>query len=502
MITPTEDAGPLREHRLILLAAVTIAVIMAAYWPSFSRMLEMWSLANYQHGWLVYPISAYILWRRRQDLATAPVQGSLVGVVLTALVVLTWIVSRSIQVQAVEFGASTLLIFAAFWAVGGTHAMQQAAFPLLLLVAAIPAGEILIGPLMETTATIATSLLHIAGVPVYRDGMFLTLPGGSFEVAKVCSGLRFLLAGVMASLAYAYVTYSAFTKRVAFVGIAAIVLVIANGVRAFIIMLVASSTEMRLLTGEDHVIFGMVLFAVAFTAMIYLGSRYADSTTDDAGQPDTAPGSGRGSFSFPIASATLLLVLAGPAFEYVKAQEPVQKTIDARLPDLPNCQGPQEWNGDWSPEFTGADQVFSGSFACGDYRSSVYVASYLRQQQGKELINSTNRVWPRHWRRYVDETSVDLELGSGKVSVRQVLVRAPDRWVLMWYWYQTDRSVTGSAFKVKLQAAAHALSVRPKEASLAAIAISVNEGEDLLALRDEMEDVALVLMSWNRERLE
>jgi exosortase/archaeosortase family protein len=69
-------------------------------------------------------------------------------------------------------------------------------------------------------------------------------------------------------MAYANITYSSNLRRAVFVGITAGVLVIANGVRAFIVMAVASATEMQVLGGGDRIVIGMFLFAVVFIALI------------------------------------------------------------------------------------------------------------------------------------------------------------------------------------------------------------------------------------------
>ena len=472
-------------------------LILVVYWQSFSRMASMWSLGAYQHGWLVYPVALLVLWRKRHELESVPLQGSWLGVAASVLVVFLWIVARAVSVQAVEFASATLLILTTFWAVAGTRAMQKVAFPLALLLTAVPAYEFLIKPLMEATADVATALLYLSGTPVYRDGLFLTLPGGSFEVAKVCSGLRYVLAGTMASLAYAYVAYAGVWKRVLFVAIAAATLALANGLRAFIVMYVASATQMRIFVGEDHVTFGLVLFAVVFFVLIVIGERYADRDPDV--DDHDHPGAGaKGGISTVTVAVILLVVAAGPAFEYAKAHQPVQIANPVDLPELPGCRGPGAWDSDWSPDYRGADYQVRGSFACRDYRTSVYVASYAYQEQDKELINSRNRVWPYAWRQHVDEANVSLALHSGSVEIREAFVQAPDRRVLIWYWYQVGDSLFVSEPEVKLANAVQALTLRPTESSIIAIGIEGPDEANMGALRNELEPLARAVMTWNR----
>lgn len=496
-VAETAASEWLRRNRLVMLAVAVMAFVGIAYWQSFSRMVDMWSLMNYEHCWLVVPISLYVLWRKRRSLAEIALRGRVPGLLVTALLVLLWIVARGIGVQAVEFAAATLMVFAAFWAVAGDRAAEKAAFPLLLLLAAVPVGEILVEPLMNFTSTVASALLFIAGVPVFREDTFLTLPGGSFEVAEVCSGLRYLLAGSMASLAFAYVTYRSVGKRTLFVAIAAAVLVLANGVRAFIVMYVASATEMRVFAGPDHVYFGMVLFVVVFLALIYVGERYADSRNGD--ERGNAMGTVGARVPLGMTAAVLAVLLAGPALQFARAQTPVPAAIEARLPELPGCAAPGEREFPWSPEFHGSDYTLRDSYTCGAVQASVYVAGYLYQEQGKELINSSNRIWPHAWRRYVDESPITLSVEAGAVEIREVIVRLPEHSMLIWYWYQAGDLLTGSATRLKLQAALYALALRPQEASVTAVAMFADPGSNPSALRDQMEQSARALMAWKRD---
>jgi exosortase len=104
-------------------------------------------------------------------------------VLLAGLVVLSSIVARAVGVQVVEFAGATLLIFTSYWAPAGSDAARTTAFPLLLLLTAIPAAGFLVEPLMAVTAGIASACLTLFGIPALRDGQFFALPGSSFEVA-------------------------------------------------------------------------------------------------------------------------------------------------------------------------------------------------------------------------------------------------------------------------------------------------------------------------------
>ena len=43
--------------------------------------------------------------------------------------------------------------------------------------------------------------------------MYISIPSGDFEVAKACSGLKFVIAGLMLGTLYSFLTYSSWRKR-------------------------------------------------------------------------------------------------------------------------------------------------------------------------------------------------------------------------------------------------------------------------------------------------
>jgi EpsI family protein len=497
MIAGVAVAGVSREDRLFAVAAGTVVVVACIYWQTLARMVGMWSLPAYQYGWLVLPVALYLLWARRAELASAPLRVSTGGFAAVCAMVLVWCISRASGVQVLEFAAVSLLPAAMFWAVAGTRALHVVAFPFGVLLAGVPAGEFLVNYLQEITAAMSTALLSLTGVPAYREGMFLTLPGGSFEVAEACGGLRYVLAGAMGALAYAYVSYAVLWKRVLFVMLAAVFMVLTNGIRAFIVMSVASATDMRLLAGHDHVYFGMVLFALAFAGLIWLGERHADrrrhTSVSSRGSAKEAQ-----RISVPAVLAALLCLAIGPVLVRAQMLRPDPSIVTAELPPLAGCRGPGAWQRDWSPEFAGADRIARAGYSCSGYAAGVYLAIYAKQSQGKELVNSLNRVWPHEWRREVQESVVALDAGTGSPNVRQVFVSGADRSRLIWYWYQVGDATFASDLGAKLASVATALNLEPAPASVVAVEVEGPGSADARVLRRWLEPNAEALLAWYR----
>jgi EpsI family protein len=241
--------------------------------------------------------------------------------------------------------------------------------------------------------------------------------------------------------------------------------------------------------------------------MIWIGEGYADAEAMSPSTPiqteASRPRADLGGASLVAITAALLLVFGGPFFQYLKAQSTIRAVAELDLPALTGCSEPGDWSPDLSPgfpDYQGADFVFRQTYACGDVRTSVYIAEYHRQEQGKELISSTNRVWPYDWRLFTDQSPVHVAAKDGTVEVQEVHIRDPERPRLAWYWYQVGRVVTASEFRVKLMEARHTLRFHPVASSVVVVVIAGERDTTLAALRDALQPRVRTVMAWNQDR--
>jgi exosortase A len=474
---------PLARMALVVLLAAAVVLIFR---DSFASMVALWSLSSYQHAYLVPPVSLLLVWMARREFAAESLRGSGLGLALLAVLAVMWLGARASAVQAIEHIAIVGMIIALVLAVLGWPAFRTIAFPIFLLLAAVPVGEELTPLLVSVTADLSEYLLRLLGVPVLREGMFFTLPGGNFEVADICSGLRYLMVGAVTALLFGYLNFNTWGKRIAFTLLAAVSFVVANGVRAFITMLVASATNGRLLGGEDHIYFGMVLFTVLLVTLLWFGMKLADPAPP---KRELAPADPALSRPALVASyAVLAFVLLGAAASLQASQEANGSALlEARLPALDGCSGPAEWNAPWRPELVGTDLETLVSYHCGELRLHVYLASYGHQQQGKELISAQNHLVPFDWRQHTRQRATTFEVAPGSsVGLSETRVAMTGRNVLAWHWYDVNGKPSHTRTRTKLNEALEALDPVGVVSSVRMVAVS-SDGDDFDAMRSLLE---------------
>jgi exosortase A len=255
---------------------LAIAAVVTLYWRSISGIVDLWAYDGFRHGPLIPVVSAFLLWRNRDELCRQRFEGSWIGCLLLVGAVWLWLVARQTMVQVAEQIAVLCILHAAVFGVFGWAAYKQSTFALSYLILSIPLGLDSIPWLMHVTAAITSVGLQAMGMPVLREGMYFTLPGGQFEIATACSGFRYLNAALALSVLMAYLSFASMTKRIAFVAVAVVAVVFMNGIRAMSIIAIASKTEMQYMTGVDHVWFGWFLFMLYVMCLYALVERFAD----------------------------------------------------------------------------------------------------------------------------------------------------------------------------------------------------------------------------------
>ncbi len=134
----------------LLPGAVTIGVLLilvGVFWPTFYSMVEVWDRSEtFTHGYLIFPISAWLIWRMRDELAQIQPRPDLRGLILLAAAGAGWLLADAGSVNVVAQYAFIVMLIAAVWTLLGWAFVWAAFFPLMFLFFAVPVGEFLIPP--------------------------------------------------------------------------------------------------------------------------------------------------------------------------------------------------------------------------------------------------------------------------------------------------------------------------------------------------------------------
>src|SRR6185312_2385582 len=295
------------------------------------------------------------------------------------------------------------MIFAVVWAILGNQIAWALAFPLAYLLLAVPFGDAFIPPLINFTADFTVTALQLTGIPVYREGSFFTIPSGNWSVVEACSGLRYLIASFTLGTLYAYLTYRSLTRRLIFIALSLIVPILANGIRAYLIVMTGHLSDMQLAVGFDHLIYGWIFFGFVMLVLFWIGSfwREDENRFDSVRFTARVPtGNNRGPESDSIggdstlirtiftAVAVLAIAVIWPIYAEWLERKISYGTEEVEIHIFEasgKWQGCPEFLSDWKPIYTGSTAQFLRNYRNNGQSVDLYISYYRDQKQGAEL---------------------------------------------------------------------------------------------------------------------
>lgn len=261
---------------LSILDAVSLAIWWGPLTSSFTLALHD---EQYTHLLLILPISAaliYLDWKSPEPFAGLTI-GSLL-LVIAALV--TAMVRWGVVPLPSDVGLSLNMLALVAWWIGafilcfGTRASRHALFPLCFLFWMVPFPDFVLNPvvslLQQGSAAAAHLLFAAAGVPVAQRGMLIHIPGLTVEVARECSSIRSSLMLVVTTMVLAQLLLRSPWRKVLVIAVAIPLSIAKNGLRIFVIAMLATRVDRSFLTGRLHRQGGIIFFLIALAVVFLL----------------------------------------------------------------------------------------------------------------------------------------------------------------------------------------------------------------------------------------
>jgi exosortase A len=419
-------------------------------------MVAIWSSSDtFAHGFLVLPISIWLIWTYRyrlHGLAPAP---SLLPLWLMLPPAVAWLLAQLVGVNVIQQLAFVCLLLLGIWAVLGHQLTYVLAFPLFFLFFAVPMGEGLVPPMMEFTASSTVWLIQVSGVPVYREGLNFTLPSGAWSVVEACSGVRYIIASVTVGTLYAYLTYVSLPRRLIFIAISAVLPVFANTARAYLIVMLGHFSDMKIAVGVDHLIYGWVFFGIVIFLLFWVGSFFREDEwrEESSAQNGVSEGASASTPRLVFAVLAALAVAGLPALMAATRLAPVPTlplAFELPVPAVTwqRLNSPQ-WH--WRPVSS-----VGGSSSAYYNKKEQPVGLFVQYADGTlvdaDVIGSADLLVKWHsGTREVGKQAVEVGLPSGNVALQEVYLDGRDGQMLVWSWYLVDGYSTANEYEAKVR---------------------------------------------------
>jgi len=260
--------------RWVQLAAVL--VLAALYVPAMAEMVDVWQTDTYAgHGMFVPLFSALIAWTERERLGAAAGHASPIGIVII-LAGVGLLALGTLGQNLLVKGLSVAVVVAGLVVWGfGTECLKAAAFPVgfLLLMAPLPRAVVaaLTLKVQLFAAAFAAGAVRLLDVPVYQTGVTIELPSMTLQVAEACNGLRFLMALLVLTAAFAQITQRTLPRKIALVASAIPIAILANATRVAVVALGVHYVGPEAASGTIHNWIGKGVWGLTLIPLIVLG---------------------------------------------------------------------------------------------------------------------------------------------------------------------------------------------------------------------------------------
>ncbi|CUI06523.1 exosortase A [Massilia antarctica] len=441
--------------QMLLIGAVLLFPFLA-YFKTAASIVAIWdSSGTFAHGYVILPISLWLIWGRRDALRAMPVQPCWPALALLAACGAAWLLGEMGEVQIVRHYAFVAMLPLSALAILGWPIARSLAFPLAFILFAVPFGDVFSEPLINSTANFTVDALVATGIPVFREGNSFSIPTGNWSVVEACSGVRYLISSVTLGCLYAYLTYRTTWRRALFIVASIIVPIFANGARAYLIVMIGHLSGMTLAVGFDHLIYGWVFFGFVMFLLFWIGAIWREDTAPAADAPvapalPDAPPAPMARL-LPAALAIIACVGVWPAYNYY-----LEKTEAAPAPVVLTEVRTAAPRGpvfvDWTPAFPTASAELQQFHAPDGQPVGFKLLYYRKPPEGTKLITTTNRLSPVKdpvWRT-ITTVVRDEAIGARGLRLRESSMSGPSGKMLVWHWYWIDGSTTSNDYVGKL----------------------------------------------------
>ena len=430
----------------------------------------------YSFAYLIPFISAYILWQDRKRIFSAPFEPRyFIGYLFLVSGVLILLIGNSGNLAILQELSMLLTITGLVILIFGIAILKRIWFIIAYLLFMIPVWEIITNRLhphfQMFSATIGVKLMHLIGIPAHQSGIFIELPNIILKVAKVCSGVNYLIAIIALGIPMSYLYLRSWWKRIVIVSSAVIIAVFFNSVRVAMVGYFAFNG------GEVHgpydlfrtLIISAVGFLVLFAGIWFFGDEVEEEGTIKPDEQVNSESEGEPSLSlkYIVSLAPAILIMVGAGI-FVHVYHPKSIRLETPLKEFPLTVG--SWEGkDVPPMMEKLKEIPFDDLVSRQYTGiesseiSLFMGYFEKQvqSQGKELVNfRTEQIFSRG-------KKVIFKLNGGEeIRARYYLGEKDGGKVLVLYWCDINGRSAADEMSVTLRTIYESIFRRRKNGAL------------------------------------
>ncbi len=173
-----------------------------------------------------------------------------------------------------------------------------------------------------------TFIMSFTDIPVFVENEFVTIPAGVFEIARGCSGLRYIIVSLAISSLYVFLYLRTFKSAFIFILFAVVGALVTNWLRIVFLILIGDYTNMESSLMTDHNNFGWYIYVPVALIQFYLGGKLeqADEKMRSI-NPATEVSSEAAAKNSPLTATVAIATVMTLCFSSYAAQMSIQNSV-------------------------------------------------------------------------------------------------------------------------------------------------------------------------------
>jgi exosortase D (VPLPA-CTERM-specific) len=497
-----------------LKAAIYTVSIVAGYYSALEWMVSHdWVKEDYSHCYLIPIAVLYLLWEKRNALATIPSKPSWTGFIPVGVgICLYWLGELGGEFFTM-YMSLWLVILGLTWIHVGWKKLKTIGFAFILMLTMFPFPNVIntkiTFQLKLISSKVGVWMLHLYGMSAFREGNVIDLGFTQLQVVDACSGLRYVMPLMVLSLILAYWFKTHLWKRVALFLSSIPISIIVNSMRIAITGALYPIMGAQAAEGFFHDFSGWLIFMVTVPVLLgemwvlkWLPPRSIAHSAEGREEPQEK-GEGRrekGEAVEPIEPIQPIKPIKRPLLEPVfivalvllVSTLALSKTVEFRE-KIPIKKPLNEFPlkvAEWSGSGESMEEKFIKELDLNDYvivnyknaegkDVNFYTAYYESQRKG-ESIHSPETCLPAGGWAFNEAGATDIALGSGKsMRVNKAFMEKSGYRQLTYYWFPMRGRVLTNIYQMKWYGFWDALTRQRTDGALVRLITPVYEKEDL-----------------------
>lgn len=255
---------------------VLTAGFFIVFYPVLLQLVSLWMNSDdNSYGAFVIPISAYIIWLKKETLQKLPVKPSNWGLPWVVLSILMYSIANYADILTLKPFTMVLTLSGMVLYLFGVSIFKELIFPLFFLFFLVPVPtqiySALTIPLQLLVTRVSVFAASILDISVLREGNIIHLPNKSFQVVQACSGLRSLVSIITLSTVFGYLTLRMNVLRSILCLSAIPVAVFVNILRVFLMVILFHYLHIDLAENDTvHSLYGALIFILALILIVII----------------------------------------------------------------------------------------------------------------------------------------------------------------------------------------------------------------------------------------